>query len=57
MFFVGIISIKISMFMENEKKFGVNNLFFIIIVYIVKWGILIIYCLKRNYDFELVLMV
>lgn len=46
MFFVGIISIKISMFMENEKKFGVNNLFFIIIVDIVKWdiSILIIYC-------------
>lgn len=27
------------MFMENEKKFGVNKLFFIIIVYIVKWDI------------------
>lgn len=34
--FVGIISIKISMPMENEKKFGVNKLFSITIVHIAK---------------------
>lgn len=44
--FVGIISIKISMPMENEKKFGVNNLFSITIVHIAKrdTSILTIYC-------------
>lgn len=57
MSFVGIIGIKISMPMENEKKFGVNNLFSITIVHIAKRGILTIYCPKRNHDFELVLTV
>lgn len=45
--------------MENEKKFGVNNLFSITIVHIAKrdTSILTIYCSKRNHDFELVLTV
>lgn len=59
MSFVGIIGIQISMPMENEKKFGVNNLFSITIVHIAKrdTSILTIYCSKRNHDFELVLTV